>query len=58
MPRELRVPPRLTREPFAASYGNEVKTLRNRDTAKRDPDTTACGTLRAIANDPGGVGTG
>jgi putative transcriptional regulator len=31
----------LTREQFALHYGLEVETLRNWETGKREPDTTA-----------------
>ena len=48
---------RLPCEPFAASDGLAVETLRNRETGKREPDATARGNLRAIANNPGGVAT-
>ena len=54
--RALRERLRLTREQFAASYGLEVETMRNWETGKREPDTTARSYLRAIANDPEGVG--
>ena len=53
--RKLRERLRLTREQFAASYGLEVETMRNWETGKREPDTTARSYLRAIANDPAGV---
>jgi putative transcriptional regulator len=42
----------LTREQFAIRYGMEVETLRNWETGKRPPDTTALSYLRAISNDP------
>jgi putative transcriptional regulator len=45
----------LTREQFAQRYGLEVETLRNWETGRRDPDTTARSYLRAIANDPARV---
>jgi putative transcriptional regulator len=50
--RRLRERLRLTREQFAARYGLEVETVRNWETGKREPDTTARSYLRAIANDP------
>jgi len=50
--RRLRQRPRLTREQFAARYGLEVKTVRNWETGKLEPDTTARGYLRAISNAP------
>ncbi len=50
--RELRERLHLTREQFAARYGLEVETLRNWETGKREPDTTARSYLRAIANAP------
>ena len=50
--RALRERLELTREQFAIRYGLEVETLRNRETGKREPDTTARGYLRAIANAP------
>ena len=50
--RELRERLRLTREQFAIPYGLEVETLRNWETGKREPDTTARGYLRAISNAP------
>jgi putative transcriptional regulator len=50
--RELRERLQLTREQFAMRYGLEVETLRNWETGKRDPDTTARSYLRAIANAP------
>ncbi len=53
--RKLRERLRLTREQFAASYGLEVETMRNWETGKREPDTTARSYLCAIANDPAGV---
>ena len=46
----------LSREQFALRYGLEVETIRNWETGKRDPDTTARSYLRAIANDPEQVG--
>lgn len=42
----------LTREQFAARYGLEVETLRNWETGRREPDTTARSYLRAISNNP------
>jgi putative transcriptional regulator len=42
----------LTREQFAIRYGMEIETLRNWETGKRPPDTTALSYLRAISNDP------
>jgi putative transcriptional regulator len=54
--RELRDRLQLTREQFALRYGLEVETLRNWETGKRDPDTTARSYLRAIANAPEQVG--
>ena len=53
--RALRERLELTREQFAIRYGLEVETLRNRETGKREPDTTARGYLRAIANAPEAV---
>jgi putative transcriptional regulator len=50
--RALRERLRLTREQFAARYGLEIETVRNWETGKREPDTTARSYLRAIANDP------
>jgi putative transcriptional regulator len=50
--RELRERLQLTREQFAIRYGLEVETLRNWETGKREPDTTARSYLRAIANAP------
>ena len=50
--RELRERLDLTREQFAIRYGLEVETLRNWETGKREPDTTARSYLRAIANAP------
>ena len=50
--RELRERLRLTREQFAIRYGLEVETLRNWETGKREPDTTARSYLRAISNAP------
>jgi putative transcriptional regulator len=50
--RQLRERLRLTREQFAVRYGLEVETIRNWETGKRDPDTTARSYLRVIANDP------
>jgi putative transcriptional regulator len=44
--------PRLTREQFAVRYGLEVETVRNWETGKREPDTTARSYLRVIANAP------
>lgn len=45
----------LTREQFALRYGLEVETLRNWESGKREPDTTARSYLRAIANAPDAV---
>jgi putative transcriptional regulator len=42
----------LSREKFAARFGLEVETLRNREIGRREPDTTARSCLHAIANDP------
>ena len=53
--RRLRARLRLTREQFAARYGLEVETMRNWETGKREPDTTARSYLRVIANDPEGT---
>ncbi len=50
--RALRDRLRLTREQFALRYGLEVETLRNWETGKREPDTTARSYLRVIANAP------
>jgi putative transcriptional regulator len=50
--RALRERLQLTREQFAIRYGLEVETLRNWETGKREPDTTARSYLRAIANAP------
>jgi putative transcriptional regulator len=50
--RALRERLRLTREQFAIRYGLEVETLRNWETGKREPDTTARSYLRAISNPP------
>jgi putative transcriptional regulator len=50
--RALRERLRLTREQFAMRYGLEVETLRNWETGKREPDTTARSYLRVIANAP------
>ncbi len=50
--RALRERLELTREQFAIRYGLEVETLRNWETGKREPDTTARSYLRAIANAP------
>ncbi len=50
--RRLRERLGLTREQFAARYGLEVETVRNWETGKREPDTTARSYLRAISNDP------
>ena len=50
--RELRERLDLTRDQFAIRYGLEVETLRNWETGKREPDTTARSYLRAIANAP------
>jgi putative transcriptional regulator len=50
--RALRERLRLTREQFAIRYGLEVETLRNWETGKREPDTTARSYLRAISNAP------
>jgi putative transcriptional regulator len=53
--RALRERLNLTREQFAVRYGLEVETLRNWETGKREPDTTARSYLRAIANAPEAV---
>jgi putative transcriptional regulator len=50
--RRLRERLGLTREQFALRYGMEVDTIRNWETGKRTPDTTAQSYLRAISNDP------
>lgn len=50
--RKLRQRLRLSREQFAARYGLEVETIRNWETGKREPDTTARSYLRVISNDP------
>ncbi len=50
--RELRERLHLTREQFAIRYGLEVETIRNWETGKREPDTTARSYLRAISNAP------
>ncbi len=50
--RHLRERLHLTREQFAAQFGLEVETLRNWETGKREPDTTARSYLHAISNDP------
>lgn len=50
--RELRERLNLTREQFAIRYGLEIETLRNWETGKRQPDTTARSYLRAISNAP------
>ncbi len=42
----------LNREQFATRLGLEVETLRNWESGRREPDTTARSYLRAIANDP------
>jgi putative transcriptional regulator len=42
----------LTREQFALRFGLEIETLRNWETGKREPDSTARSYLRAIANAP------
>lgn len=42
----------LSREQFAVRYGLEIETVRNWETGKREPDTTARSYLRVIANDP------
>jgi len=42
----------LTREQFAIRYGMEIETLRNWETVKRPPDTTALSYLQAISNNP------
>jgi putative transcriptional regulator len=47
--RALRERLNLTREQFAIRYGMEVETLRNWETGKRAPDTTARSYLRVIA---------
>jgi len=53
--RALRERLKLTREQFAVRYGLEVETLRNWETGKREPDTTARSYLRVIANAPEAV---
>jgi putative transcriptional regulator len=53
--RALRERLALTREQFAIRYGLEVETLRNWETGKREPDTTARSYLRVIANAPEAV---
>ncbi|WP_239992401.1 helix-turn-helix domain-containing protein [Rhodopila globiformis] len=53
--RALRERLNLTREQFAICYGLEVETLRNWETGKREPDTTARSYLRAIASAPEAV---
>jgi putative transcriptional regulator len=50
--RGLRERLQLTREQFAVRYGLEVEILRNWETGKREPDTTARSYLRVIANAP------
>lgn len=50
--RKLRERLGLTREQFAMRYGLEIETVRNWETGKREPDTTARSYLRVIANDP------
>lgn len=45
----------LTREQFAIRFGLEVETVRNWETGKREPDTTARSYLRVISNDPESV---
>jgi putative transcriptional regulator len=50
--RELRDRLNLTREQFAIRYGIEIETLRNWETGKRQPDTTARSYLKAISNAP------
>jgi putative transcriptional regulator len=50
--RGLRQRLKLTRVQFAVRYGLEVETVRNWETGKREPDTTARSYLRAISNDP------
>jgi putative transcriptional regulator len=50
--RELRERLSLTREQFAIRYGFEIETLRNWETGKRQPDTTARSYLKAISNAP------
>ena len=50
--RALRERLRLTREQFAVRYRLEIETLRNWETGKREPDTTARSYLRAISNAP------
>jgi len=50
--RELRERLSLTREQFAIRYGLEIETLRNWETGKRQPDTTARSYLKAISNAP------
>jgi putative transcriptional regulator len=42
----------LSREQFALRHGLEVETVRNWETGKREPDTTARSYLRTISNDP------
>src|SRR3954470_19870524 len=53
--RALRERLALTREQSAIRYGLEVETLRNWETGKREPDTTARSYLRVIANAPEAV---
>ena len=50
--RDLRERLGLTREQFATRYGLEIETVRNWETGRREPDTTARSYLRAISNDP------
>ena len=50
--RRLRERLGLTREQFAVRFGLEIETVRNWETGKREPDTTARSYLRVIANDP------
>ncbi len=50
--RSLRERLGFTREQFAARFGLEIETLRNWETGKREPDTTARSYLHAISNDP------
>ena len=50
--RALRGRLRLTREEFATRFGLEVETVRNWESGRREPDTTARSYLRAISNDP------
>jgi putative transcriptional regulator len=52
--RALRERLRLTREKFAIRYGLEVETLRNWETGKREPDSTARSYLRDFQRAGGG----